>query len=477
MNAVLTVLIILLCGVAAFVIPEDGPPAVALGLVVGVIAGLAIWRFEKKNEPLLQLYVGALAVRILVATLICFFELQTFFGGDADTYDGYGWGLLQSWKGDAVYKSLVDSFTGAGGSGWGMLYLVAGIYEVVGRNPFAIQLFNAVIGAATAVLIFRIAHQIFDNIRVARIAALFVAFYPSLVLWSSQGLKDGLIVFLLAVSMFATLKVGEKFTYKYFALLLASVLGLLTLRFYIFYMVMAAIVGSFAIGLRAFSAQSFMRQFAVIILIGLSLTYFGVTRFAGKQLEVYGSLKEVQRSRSDASQSAKSGFNEDVDVSTTSGAIAAIPIGLIYLLFAPLPWQLASLRQMITLPEMILWWSSFPLLVLGLWFTIKYRLRQVSPILLFTTLLTLGYSVFQGNVGTAYRQRAQLLVFYFIFVAVGFVLFKERREDKKRQLEAKKELAATRQRRRPLGPLKQPRDFTVKPIFQGSAPAAHGEER
>jgi hypothetical protein len=41
-------------------------------------------------------------------------------------------------------------------------------------------------------------------------------------------------------------------------------------------------------------------------------------------------------------------------------------------------------------------------------------------------------------VGTAYRQRAQLLVFYFIFVAVGIVLLKERSEDKKRMLAAQR---------------------------------------
>jgi hypothetical protein len=108
-------------------------------------------------------------------------------------------------------------------------------------------------------------------------------------------------------------------------------------------------------------------------------------------------------------------------------------MGVLYLLFAPFPWQITSLRQSITLPEMVIWWASFPMLVLGLWFAIKYRLRMISPILIFTVMLTLAYSVFQGNVGTAYRQRAQLLVFYFIFVAVGFVLLKEKREEKKQR--------------------------------------------
>src|SRR5258708_17352422 len=114
-------------------------------------------------------------------------------------------------------------------------------------------------------------------------------------------------------------------------------------------------------------------------------------------------------------------------------------MGVLYLLFAPFLWQITSLRQSITLPEMVIWWASVPLLVLGLIFAIKYRLRMISPILIFTVMLTLAYSVFQGNVGTAYRQRAQLLVFYFIFVAVGFVLVKEKREERKRrEIEARR---------------------------------------
>jgi hypothetical protein len=48
-------------------------------------------------------------------------------------------------------------------------------------------------------------------------------------------------------------------------------------------------------------------------------------------------------------------------------------------------------------------------------------------------MLTLAYSVGMGNIGTAYRQRSQLLVFYFIFVAVGYVLYKESREEMKQR--------------------------------------------
>src|SRR5439155_10614095 len=202
----------------------------------------------------------------------------------------------------------------------------------------------------------------------------------------------------------------------------------------------------FLVGMRAVSAQSVTRQFIVILALGLSLTYLGITRYANLEFERFGTLKQVQISRRDLSRSAQSGFGSDVDVSTTSGALSTIPLGIIYLLFAPFPWQLGSLRQSLTLPEMVIWWGSFPMLIMGLWFSIRYRWRQMSPILIFTSMLTVAYSVFQGNVGTAYRQRAQLLVFYFIFVAVGFVLLKEKREEKARRAQEEREAS----RRRPV---------------------------
>jgi 4-amino-4-deoxy-L-arabinose transferase-like glycosyltransferase len=291
-------------------------------------------------------------------------------------------------------------------------------------------------GAATAPVIYLCARQMFQNMRVARLAAVLVAFYPSLVLWSSQGLKDGPIIFLLAVSMLATLQLGEKFSLKYAVALILALFGILSLRFYIFYMLAAAIGGAFIVGMRTITTQSLMRQFVIVVTIGLGLTYFGVLRTASTQLDDYANLEYIQRTRADLVRTAQSGFAEDVDVSTTSGALMAIPVGMTYLLFAPFPWQMVNLRQSITLPEMIVWWGSFPLLVMGLWFTLRYRLRQALPILMFTTMLTLAYSVMQGNVGTAYRQRSQLLVFYFIFVAVSCVLLKERAEDRQREARA-----------------------------------------
>jgi hypothetical protein len=445
MNGLLLAIALLMLGGVLFVAPADGAGATLIALPVAAVAAWAIYKPKIDQRFLIRLFAAGLLVRIFVGTMIYVFQQQTFFGGDALTYDQFGFALMKTWDGDKSYQYLVDLFSGGGSaSGWGMLYVVGVIYKIIGRNMLATQYVNSVLGAATAPLAYLISMELFPNKRVARICALLTAFFPSLVLWTSQGLKDGPIIFLLTLAMLATLKLGTRFSIKYLAALSLSLCGLITLRFYVFYIIVLSIAVAFIMGRRQLTAQSFARQFIIMSVIGLALAYFGVTRYAGQQFDAYGSMKQLQLMHQDASQSANSGFNEDVDVSTAGGALSAVPVGLTYLILAPFPWQLTSLRQMITLPEMIIWWLSIPLLVLGLWFAVKHRLREVAPILIFTTLLTLTYSILMGNVGTAYRQRAQLLVFYFIFVGIGFVLIKEKREEKSRRRTEEK--AAAQQR-------------------------------
>ena len=458
MNGIIAVLILALCLGVLVLVPLLTPAetvalygtvdlpsmAKALGLCgfLTLLAGAYTTKAGGDDSVfLVRVFIFAVLVRMMLGVLIFVFNLQDFFGGDAYTYDFFGETQLNIWLGNTVHEFTMERFTaryGTGVSGWGMVYLVGGIYGLIGRNMLAVQFVNAVFGAATAPVIYLCTRQIFENKRAARIAALFVGFFPSLVLWSSQGLKDAPIVFLLAFCILATLKLADRLSAGYVFGLLFGLMGLLSLRFYIFYIMAVAIGAAFFLGTRSMTAESFVRQFVIIVVVCAGLAYLGVGRLADVQLEKFTRLDEVQRSRRDASNAAESGFAEDADVSTASGALSTIPIGLAYLLFAPFPWQLASLRQSITFPEMVVWWLSFPALVAGIWFALRYKLRQVSAILLFTTILTLAYSIFQGNVGTAYRQRAQLLVFYFIFVGIGYELFLEKHEDRKRQREEAK---------------------------------------
>ena len=442
MNTILIGFALMVCAAVVYLTPGYGPGALAFCVVTSLPTLFLLARAGEEKRFLFRLFTLAVVVRIIVASLIFLGNKQEFFGGDANTYHIFGESLNMSWHGDEYHAGRYAAFIQSGVGAWGMLYVVAIVYEVLGANMFAVQLINASVGASTAVVVYYVAQSLFSNTRVSKLAALLVAFFPSLILWSSQALKDGLIIMALALCILATLRLMEKITIPYLVVMAVCLAALLSLRFYIFYMMAAAVGGSFVIGMKSADARSFVQRFVAIALIGMVFTWFGVIRFAAVQFERYGNLQMIQMSRMDQARNAESGFGKDVDVGTTEGALTVIPIGLLYLLFAPFPWQLASLRQSIALPEMLIWWAAFPLLVLGWWYAVKHRLRQVAPIVLFTTMLTLAYAVFQGNVGTAYRQRSQLLVFYFIFVAVGAVIVKEKQEDKRRQAQlAKQELA------------------------------------
>jgi 4-amino-4-deoxy-L-arabinose transferase-like glycosyltransferase len=428
--------LIILCAVVGLFLATVNFPngAIAVLLIVACsVAAISLIRYyaPEDKDYLTNLFLLALLARVGFGFLINYFRLHDFFGGDAVTYDQLGYRLVEIWQGTA---DLTDPWSKRAMStsevGWGMNYLVGIIYFITGRSLLVAQSFCAVIGAATAPMVYFCAQKIFQNQRVAKTAALAVAFFPSFIIWSGQLLKDGLIIFLLVLTMTMVLQLQKKFSLPVLAILIFSMFGVISLRFYIFYMLAAAVAGSFVIGLST-SIKSMTRNLIAVIVVGLSLTYLGVIRNAATGIDRYGSLEAVQQSRQDLATSAESGFGEDVDVSTTEGAIAAVPIGFIYLMLAPFPWQVTNFRQAITLPEVLLWWSMIPLIVYGIWYTLKNRLREAIPILIFSLMLSLVYSIFQGNVGTAYRQRTQIQVFLFIFVGVGWTLFQERRENKK----------------------------------------------
>lgn len=428
----LLVIVFIILGLLGLVFLVFSGGAGAL-IVTAVPVFILLWIFRHAADDkqfITFVFLGGLAARLSFGVFVHAYDLRDFFGGDAFGYDFFGYQLLERWTDSVrIADPTVDWQLNNLGTGWGMYYIVASIYLFVGRNILAAQSFCAVFGAAVAPMVYFCAQRVFLNDRVAKTSAVLAAFFPAFIIWSGQLLKDGLIVFLLVVTMTMILELQRKFSYGALLLLFASIAGILPLRFYIFYMLAMAVVGSFVIAFSN-SIQAVVRNTIVLVLLGLGLTYIGITRNAGTAFEKYGSLATVQTSRSDLA-TAGSGFAGDVDVSTTEGAISAIPIGLTYLMLAPFPWEMSSFRSAVPLPEVLVWWAMLPLMLVGITWTLRNRLRKAFPILLFSLMLTLAYSVFQGNVGTAYRQRTQIQVFLFMFISVAWVLRKEKAENQK----------------------------------------------
>ncbi len=396
-----------------------------LAILVGIVPVIAcVWIVLRSDTPdqkfLLRVFIAALALRYCLAFVVYSRNLQAFLGGDSITYDAFGYALSQSWRG------LVDPnafwlvrYSNPHTSGFGMFYFVAGVYYLIGQNPLAIQLMNCAFGAAACIVGYKVAMLVYPNERAARSVALMTAFSPSLILWTSQALKDGLIVLCICLCVLYTLKVRKKVEIKSFLLLLVCLGCLYTLRHYMSYIMFTAIAGALLFTTRKKFTPLRMLQGAVLVtIIGFGFSYFGAGETARNTLN----LSRIQSSREWNAKAANSGFGGDVDITDARAAIGFLPKGVLYVLLAPFPWMITNFRQLITLPELIAWWCLMPMMFKGYWFLIRNRLRQSFVVTTFVVGVLLAFALYESNAGTAYRHRAQLYVFFFIFMSTGLEL-------------------------------------------------------
>lgn len=411
-------------------------PLGAIGIIIGLVTAVITFGLlqnakdveASEREFLLQSFLLALALRTVLAAVIFGFSLQVIFAPDATGYDSNSWNLAESWRTNtlligAEQPSIFDQLNN------GLSYFIALIYYVIGRNPFAIQMISSVLGAACAPLMYFCARHVFQNTRVARATAVVVAVFPAMIIWSAQVLKDGFIVFMLVLGMFTIMQLQKRLSYLNVAVLLLVMVGIFTLRFYLFPILAVAAVGGFLIGTQT-SVESIVRRSLVLLVIGVALSFFGVLQRSQTQVAALD-LNEIERVRRAGSTStyAASGFNNEANVSTVGGAVANLPIGLATLYAAPFPWQMVKITQILLLPEMVAWWAALPITFLGIWYCLKNRLRENVSILLFVAMLSLTYALTQGNLGTMYRQRTQIQVFLLMFTAVGIIVVLEKREN------------------------------------------------
>lgn len=404
-----------------------------VALSVALAAHLAVWLFlQRRYEPALfrvvgLAYVGTVTLRHLLAVYLWLHHTESSFSlmfwGDSETYDSLGAAVANGWNNELpVGAGTLDL---AGRVNRGFVYFVASIYFVFGHNILLVQFLNGIIGALTSVAIFEIGLLLYDR-RVATRAMLLTAFFPQMIFWSSALYKDSAVMLCIALNILATLHLRERVSPTALGVYLATAAALLLLRFYIFYTLLAATLLSFLLIRHRrvlLGLTSYVILVASLILL-LVATPVGTEMASGSR---FLDLAQLRNSRMDLAR-AGSGFAVEADVTTLSGALRLLPVGVACLLFAPFPWMVANLRQMLVLPDVLLWYALVPSLWRGLVATVRERLGQTLPILVFTATLTVAYGLFLGNVGTAYRQRTQIMMFLFLFIAHGMKAKRDERE-------------------------------------------------
>ena len=364
-----------------------------------------------------RLFWWALAARLVVALLIHFWVASDeTFAPDQRAYHQGGQLLAGHWAGEI--PAPPDSLLPAGRKGY--YYVVGFLYFLFGAYSLIPKLVNCLVGALIVPTVFDLALRMGANTRAALRAATFATWFPSLVLWSALNIRDAWIVLLIALICRESLILQDRPNPTALFVLVAAVLVIVQFRDYILF----AVTGPMIVSFLARNSRNVGRNVALGAIAATLVIYADQAAGANRKLRTFD-LEEIQEIRYWNTVGASSQF-EQADISTPAKALLFLPKGLAYFLLAPFPWMLGSIRQVLAVPETLFFYSLFLPMYRGVRHLIRHHLGSSLMALLITAGLTLGYALGEGNAGTAYRHRAQLLSFFLIFAAIGI-------EEKKRR--------------------------------------------
>jgi hypothetical protein len=366
-----------------------------------------------------SLFVRALVIRVLLAMALHFMVEERTFAPDQETYHSVASSLIQLWSGQTFITP--GPLTQSGPKGY--FYIVAGIYYLLGSWSLLPKLLNALLGALTVLITHDLARRITGNDSVALRTAKYVAFFPSLVLWSALNIRDVWVLFLILLVCREGLILHEKFKIVALGLLVSSIFLLVQFREYILFPVTLPLIVSFF--LRRGGATHLVRNAIVGMVAAIVVIY--ADQAAGQRRLRNFDLVELNETRYWNTVGASSAF-EQVDISTTEGLVTFLPKGLALFMLAPFPWMLGSIRQALAVPETLFFYSLLPPMLRGIGILLRRHLGASLMVVLLTGAMTFGYALGEGNAGTAYRHRAQMLPFYLMFAAVGIELRTKKRE-------------------------------------------------
>lgn len=381
--------------------------------------------YQTRHEQI-KLFFCALGVRFAASIAIYEFGLVRVLGDEDSSGWWAGLGLMNEWS--QRHLGLLDLpgiLVGAyEGHHRGYGYLVGALFFLTdspARLPAAAL--NCFFGAMTVVFAYRIALSLFSRWTAVRVGWL-TCFFPSLIIWSSQTLKEPIIILLETVALYACVQLKRSgFSFRYILLCASAVLLLPPFRFYAAYLAGASALMALAIPKLSKGKYSIRSAVAVTALVAPLVISSGFLARNEAQFERFSRLKDIENFRINVATGTGSGVETRYDLNTPSGFVLGIAVGAAHLLLAPFPWQLGggSWRMILTAPELLVWWwLVFVGLTTGIWYVCRTRFNEIQPMLFFILGLGLLYSMMFGNVGLIFRQRAQLLPLLLIIAVVGF---------------------------------------------------------
>lgn len=365
---------------------------------------------------LVGLCMMAFSLRLLLAVVILNGPWDyLMFSEDQAGYDHLPRLIAHSWSGD----SIVDPLQALGTAQPKRAYfdLVALQYLVFGPEFLVPRVFNALAGTLVVFYTVSLAARTF-GVAQARVTGVWMALFPAMLLWSALNLRDIWLTLSVVVVVHHALALRDRPSFTSMAIIVANLLWVHFNRGYLVVILAAACLGAMVFG----RSKAFLRDLAIAAFLGAALIALYQQMGLGKEGVDFLNLDRLaeQREKLARADVGRSGYLADVDIRNPAELTASAPLLLAYFLFSPFPWQMTVIRRAVLAPEMVFWYWLMPFVLVA--FRHIWRERTGRQFALFVTLVvvTFAFAIPSGNMGLAYRYRAQIIPIFLAFAAAGF---------------------------------------------------------
>lgn len=291
---------------------------------------------------------------------------------------------------------------------------------------------NALFGALIPVLSFRMSMQLFGDLKAARYLGWVLALMPSLLVFTGLTAKEPFVVFFEVLGLYCCVQIAQRrIRVRYIAAFALSAGAMVYLRYYIFYVLIGSFITSIVVPMLIKNGR--IRKSAVILgLLASPLVMYVGYNSAMDERDEQAAIEALSGSRFgttadlktySSKMGGKSFVENPFDITQPSEFIPGLLFGLVHLMYAPFPWNLASGSRLmlLTTPE-VLWWYYVGTVRLfrGLRYGLKENLGDALIPILFCLPLIYYYSLIFSNIGLAYRYRAQIYPELILFISFGY---------------------------------------------------------
>jgi hypothetical protein len=365
-----------------------------------------------ERHPVLSVFAVALVARAVTAVVIAIGWGGSLFLDDASysrvaqaAADGrlHSLGSYTEWLYERTAVLLVP---------------VTGLYDVLGPVKLSGQLYVALLGSATAALTAKLALEVLDR-RFALVAGLLVALLPSQVLWSSIIMKDAAVWACLS-GLAVVAAVAARSTGRKLAALGLAAAGLLVLLAYLRLQTLE--VACVALVLAMLVSDRAQRPLRVAVATGLLLVIPWAYGMGLAGAPYVAGVKDPAGQRLLNAEQAKSAVVPTDEPADTgfAGQLRYLPKGVSVVALRPWPWEPSDGSDGIRLAriETLVWYPLLLLALVGLGAAWRMRRALAFPVLSGGAVLVM-YGVTEGNLGTAYRHRGELVWALVLLATVG----------------------------------------------------------